>query len=521
MTLSPKLQALVLPLVVGLVSLALSLWLWRHEQQTLDTNLRANFDFSVRQTTSRIEQRLAAYEQMLRGARGLFDASSHVSHGDFHNYVNALTGGGDFAGLQVMVFTPHLSSQQMAAHVAVRRAMGEPDYSILPAGERESAAPVTFVAPATPLNRKALGQDLYTEPVRREAMLQARDSGTIAITPKVRLLMDDAKTQPGFAMFLAIYTRAHPADNVASRQASLNGWVHVAFRLQDLMASLYGEGTPGISLRIYDGVRTDPDGLMFDSHPGVDNTTPARFENLEYISFPQHSWTLQIRSTPEFEQRYSHNSAHIIAVAGSGVSLLLAMLTWQLATGQARAFARAQTMTRELRESEERMRHMAQHDPLTHLPNRALFSDRLQAALARARRDSARACLMFVDLDHFKPVNDAHGHAVGDQLLVAATQRMRDCLRESDTLARVGGDEFVVLLPHIDTRLDAQLVAERIRAALSHPFTIEGHVLRISASIGIGIFPEHGSDDVGLMKSADHAMYQAKEVGRDRLVFAD
>jgi diguanylate cyclase (GGDEF)-like protein len=178
-------------------------------------------------------------------------------------------------------------------------------------------------------------------------------------------------------------------------------------------------------------------------------------------------------------------------------------------------------MTRELRESEERMRHMAQHDPLTHLPNRALFSDRLQAALARARRDSARAGLMFVDLDHFKPVNDAYGHAVGDQLLVAATERMRDCLRESDTLARVGGDEFVVLLPHIDVPIDAQLVAERIRATLAHPFTIGPHVLRISASIGIGIFPEQGGDDVSLMKSADDAMYHAKDLGRDRLVFAD
>ena len=521
MTLTQRPKALLLPLFVGLLSLTLSTWFWRHEQRTLDANLRANFDFSVRQTTSRIEQRLATYEQMLRGARGFFDASSEVTHDDFHNYVNALTSGGDFAGLQIMAFTPHLGGHQMAAHTAARRARGEGGYSILPAGERDSAAPVTYVAPATPLNRKALGLDLYTEPIRHEAMRQARDSGTIAITPRVTLLMDDARTQAGFAMFLAIYDRSLPTDNVAHRQASLRGWVHVAFRLQDLMASLYGEGTPGIALRIYDGVRTNPNSLMFDSHADAGSSTEGRFNTLEYISFPQHNWTLQIRSTPDFERRYSHDSARIIAVAGGGVSLLLAALTWQLVTGRARAYAHAQTMTRELRESEERMRHMAQHDPLTHLPNRALFSDRLQAALARARRDSARAGLMFVDLDHFKPVNDAYGHAVGDQLLVAATLRMRECLRESDTLARVGGDEFVVLLPHIDSHLDARLVAERIRAALACPFTIDGHALHISASIGIGIFPEHGSDDVVLMKSADDAMYRAKDIGRDRLIFAD
>lgn len=170
---------------VGLLSLALTGWLWHHEQQTLDTNLRANFDFSVRQTTSRIEQRLAAYEQMLRGARGLFNASSNVTHADFQRYVDALTDGGDFAGLQVMVFSARQAGNPMTA-------------------------PITYVAPSTPLNRKALSQNLYAEPVRRAAMLQARDSGTIAITPKVRLLMDDAQTLPGFAMFLAIYPREQP-----------------------------------------------------------------------------------------------------------------------------------------------------------------------------------------------------------------------------------------------------------------------------------------------------------------------
>ena len=165
------------------------------------------------------------------------------------------------------------------------------------------------------------------------------------------------------------------------------------------------------------------------------------------------------------------------------------------------------------------MRHMAQHDPLTQLPNRALVSDRLQAALARARRDRNRAAVMFVDLDHFKPVNDACGHAVGDSLLIASAERMRECLRESDTLARIGGDEFVVLLPQIDDREDAQQVAERIRASIARPFQIGPHTINISASIGICIFPDHGDDEASLMKCADGAMYRAKDMGRDRLIF--
>ncbi|WP_374262738.1 diguanylate cyclase domain-containing protein [Zoogloea sp.] len=487
-----RLPPLLLPTAVGLFSLAVTGWLWRHEQTSLDAKLRADFDFSVRHTVSRIEQRIATYEQMLRGARGLFDASDDVRPADFQRFVDALTGGAEFSGLQAVVFT---------------RWQGD-------------TAPVTYVAPDSPRNRRALGRDLFADLPRRTAMLQARDSGEIAITPRIALLMDQPATAPSFAIYLALYDRANGLDTPAERRAHLRGWVHIAFRLRDLMASLYGESTPGIAVSIYDDVAATPASLIFESPPEADADAPPRFSTIEYIGFPQHNWALHIRTTPAFEERHSRSPARVIAIAGGIGSLLLALFTWQLVTGRDRADARARAMTRELRESEERMRHMAQHDPLTQLPNRALFSDRLQAALALARRDRHGAALMFVDLDRFKSVNDRHGHAVGDQLLIAATTRMRDCLRESDTLARLGGDEFVVLLPHIEQPDDAERVASRIRSALAQPFALDGLRLEISASIGIGLFPEHGQDDIALMKSADDAMYRAKDIGRDRLVFA-
>ncbi|WP_374487040.1 diguanylate cyclase domain-containing protein [Zoogloea sp.] len=489
----------LLPVCVGLASLCMTGWLWLHERQGLDANLRTQFDFNVRQTTSRIEQRLAACEQMLRGTRGLFEASSHVSDVDFQRYVNVLTNGADFAGLQIMAYTPW------------------------PKGHADDApTPIAYVAPDTPGNRAAIGRDMYVDPLRRAAMQQARDAGTAAMTRKITLLVHDVPRQSGFAMYQALYAKDQPIGTPEARRQALRGWVHVAFRLEAMMASLYGEGIPGLALRIYDGSHTNPEDLIFDSHPRSETEEQAtpRFATLQYISFPQHKWTLAIRSTPEFEQQRGLGSTRIIAVAGTGVSLLLALLTWQLVTGRSRAFTHAQSMTRELRESEERMRHMAQHDPLTRLPNRALFADRLQSALARARRERTQASLMFVDLDRFKPVNDAYGHAIGDKLLIAAAARMRECLREADTLARMGGDEFVVLLPHIDAPVDARRVAERILSALSHPFEVDGLQLQISASIGIGLFPEHGEDDVSLMKSADNAMYRAKDMGRACLVFA-
>lgn len=166
---------------------------------------------------------------------------------------------------------------------------------------------------------------------------------------------------------------------------------------------------------------------------------------------------------------------------------------------------------------EERIRHMAQHDTLTDLPNRALFSDRLQQALAIAKRDQLRLAVLYLDLDKFKPINDSLGHDVGDLLLKEVAQRMQACVRESDTVARIGGDEFVVLLRNVDEAEDAIRVAEKIRFALNQAFVIGGRRLFISSSTGIAIYPDHGSDEIELSKNADMAMYTAKQSGRDNV----
>ncbi|MCX7185221.1 MAG: diguanylate cyclase [Nitrosospira sp.] len=168
--------------------------------------------------------------------------------------------------------------------------------------------------------------------------------------------------------------------------------------------------------------------------------------------------------------------------------------------------------------AEERMIYMAQFDALTDLPNRALFTGRLQQALATAKRDKKYLALMFLDLDKFKPINDIFGHAVGDLLLKEAAKRMQECMRESDIVARIGGDEFIALLPNIEQEQDATMVAEKIRHVLSQPFELAGHSMHISSSIGIAVYPEHGRDEKTLMKNADIAMYHAKKNGRNNVI---
>lgn len=161
---------------------------------------------------------------------------------------------------------------------------------------------------------------------------------------------------------------------------------------------------------------------------------------------------------------------------------------------------------------------MAHYDMLTDLPNRSLLSDRLHQALMSCKRERARLAVMFLDLDMFKIINDKHGHDTGDVLLKEAASRMLECLRETDTAARIGGDEFVILLPSIDSTETALLVAEKIRHVLCLPFDIAGHQLNISTSIGIAVYPEHGANDKMLLKNADTAMYLGKQQGRNTVV---
>ena len=169
----------------------------------------------------------------------------------------------------------------------------------------------------------------------------------------------------------------------------------------------------------------------------------------------------------------------------------------------------------ERKRAEEQVRHLAFHDALTSLPNRLLFNDRLTVALAQAHRGHQRLAVFYLDLDRFKVINDSLGHTVGDELLRRVADRLRACIREEDTVARIGGDEFIVLAPRIGTEQDAAKVAQKILAAIRLPFAVEDRDFFLTTSIGVSLYPADGADPEGLVQNADTAMYRAKERGRD------
>ncbi len=212
----------------------------------------------------------------------------------------------------------------------------------------------------------------------------------------------------------------------------------------------------------------------------------------------------------------------VLGIPGGGaqrVWLLLSVEPERAPDGHIRGVLTTFSDVSERKRSQEQVRYLAYHDSLTGLPNRELFLDRLTVALAHARRHKTGLAVAFVDLDHFKVINDSLGHTVGDELLRQVAQRIRGCLRVEDTVARLGGDEFTALLLGVSEAALATRIVEKLQRAIKQPLLIDGRELSISASLGVGLFPADGEDAESLLKNADTAMYRAKELGRDQCQF--
>jgi diguanylate cyclase (GGDEF)-like protein/PAS domain S-box-containing protein len=174
----------------------------------------------------------------------------------------------------------------------------------------------------------------------------------------------------------------------------------------------------------------------------------------------------------------------------------------------------------ELKQAELNLQHLATHDMLTGLPNRYLMTDRLDRILVQAERSQSLVALLFVDVDDFKVINDTYGHDSGDELLRAVAQRLTRSVRASDTVCRIGGDEFVIVLETLSQAEHASIVATNVQRSLAKPFSIRRHRLKITVSIGISLFPQDGADTEMLLRAADYAMYLAKRAGKNRWALA-
>ena len=187
--------------------------------------------------------------------------------------------------------------------------------------------------------------------------------------------------------------------------------------------------------------------------------------------------------------------------------------------GYSQDMTKRKEVEKKLREQTIILKFQAHHDHLTNLPNRILFNDRLEHGLEKASRDQKKLALLFIDLDHFKEINDTLGHEVGDKVLKVIAEKLQTCIRMSDTLARLGGDEFIIILEDLTKDENASILAKKILEIIEQPITVDEHLLHISTSIGISLYPSDTTSNIHLLQYADMAMYKAKNKGRNNFQF--
>ena len=627
-----------LPWLVLAAGLGLSLLVWQQQCRHEERQLRAAFDASLRDVGQRVEQRMAAHEHLLQGLRGFVEAYPQTDAAALRRYVDALPLGADYAGLQGLGLALLVDATELPELLRRQRLAGNESFRIWPAGQRPLHAPVVQIEPGVARNQLMLGRDLLAEPLLAEVLEAARDSGRLALSTKLALPGPQTGNPAGFLMALPIYRGNEPPVSVTQRRERLRGWVVAPVLVQELMASLYGELPPGLLLTLYDGQELAADRLLYRSvlASGDESVRPL-LQAQEFLVVGGHTWTVSLQAQPRFASLRGALGTEAVLLAGAGLSGLLSLLAWLLATSRGRALALAERMTRALRESEqrwafalegagdgvwdlhtadgsisssarwktimglppgqgepnlsqllacthpedlprlqselqrcldgqspslvseyrvaggsggwnwvlaratvvergeqgrplriigtlsdinarrqseERLRFMALHDPLTELANRAHFDERMHFALANSRRYNESLGLILLDLDRFKPINDQFGHAVGDQLLQTVARRIKSSVRETDTVGRIGGDEFVVLLTGPVTRETAQLVADKIFNQVALPMELNGLHIEITCSLGLALYPEDGQDELSLTKAADDSMYRNKRAGR-------
>ncbi|WP_019937252.1 CHASE domain-containing protein [Bordetella sp. FB-8] len=333
-----RLGAAAASLVTLVLLLAATLWLWTNAERDSNRVARQSFDYQVNRNRFSIEQRLLAYRETLLGAAGLFDANGDMTRQAWHAYVQALRIEHNYPGIQALGFAVQIPPDGLAAHIRAIRAQGFPDYTVYPPGVRPDMTAVVFVEPFDWRNRRAFGYDMLTEPVRREAMQRARDTGQATASGKVTLVQE-TKTgvQNGFLMYEPVYRGDASPLTKAARRAQLFGYIYAAFRMNDLMSGILGQDDVSKThVEIFDGGDLSATHLLYDSvmatDPGASVPASARpaFMKVVPIEFGGRVWTLKFTSLPKFDAAIDVQKPRLILAAGSLISVLMALVIWSL-----------------------------------------------------------------------------------------------------------------------------------------------------------------------------------------------
>ena len=462
---------------------------------------RKSFEYSSANVASTMELSIQHEEDLVLDAGGLL-ADPGLSQTSFRRWATAARTAERYPEISSLAVLQLVEDAELAAFAA--RAEADPagplaadgTFAVEPAGTRPFYCLVAAAIAIGPVPDTSAGHDYCADPLVSDVLLSARDSGVGAHLPFNR----DGET------WLAIQTPfydggAIPAT-VEARRAAFAGLVVTQLDPTALLDRALRDD-PDLSVALRYGA-----GLTNVSFTSGAPPEGARTTTVDIGS----GWTVRTYGVVE-DGGITHGRALVRLLAGITLTLLLGLLLFVLGTGRERA-------RRQLAQRTSELHYQALHDPLTGLPNRALVLDRIEQMLARDRRQHAVGSLLFLDLDDFKNVNDTLGHGAGDQLLIAVTARLSSTLRDADTIGRMGGDEFVILLDGSALDVAPELVAQRLLDVMRQPFELDGLASPLSVNLSIGIAVGGSGDLRGsaedLLRDADVALYQAKASGKNR-----
>lgn len=614
-------------LTVVFVSILISLVVWFASKSYYDNLVQERFQSNVLENINQIDKRMSGYKSILQSGIGFFHGSNSVTRKEWHDFVTALEIKKNYPGIQGIGFSVMLAPDEVSSIEQEMRKEGFDSFSVKPAGKREQYSAILYLEPLDVRNRQAIGYDMFSEPVRREAMETARDTGRPSISGKVTLVQEiDSDVQPGMLMYLPLYKKDAKTDTVAQRRQALVGYVYSAFRMNDLMDKLVLKKSV-LNFEIYDSTNLSDEHLLYRSFDP--SSYVSKYRAQETVQIDNRTWVINLSSTKEFDASIDNSyplmmtvigltgyffllfiiltlikSRHLlmsqsnellklsqaveqspssIVIAGTDGEIEYVNAAFTAVTGYSKEevigkeFCSLQSdkiqsspcdeMFKVLEEgekwegefsnlrkdktryieaikaspifqndnkiahymiikeditakkySEERIHHLANFDALTGLANRFQLEQLANYAVNSAKRNSENFAILFLDLDHFKDINDTLGHSIGDALLIEMAKRFSSVVREVDTVARLGGDEFIFLLPRTDSN-GVAIVADKLLEIIDKPFKMDNHELIVTASIGIAVYPDDGVDQETLSKNADTAMYMAKKEGRNKYCF--
>jgi diguanylate cyclase (GGDEF)-like protein len=413
----------------------------------------------------------------LASAAAFFQAEGDFTQHEFEVIADPLLRAGALSGTAFIQRVPN------SERAAFEREHGAPIFESRDGGPRRARTravyfPIVFAVSSLG-SASPIGYDLGGDAERAPFLRRARDRGKPVATPPVKLLLGGA----GINVYWPVYRDGAPTTTVAQRRAALIGFAGGGFRIRDLAGAAVSTVSDSVDVQL----RIDRDHLV-GKQGELDDAASAP------IQIADRTWLLVVRDP----NRPDVSLPLLLAVVGIALASLLGALIL--------AWSRSERM--------QELEREAGQDALTGLKNRRRFEEDLRAAMARARRERTTGALLMLDLDHFKQVNDSHGHPAGDRLIREVADVLRRRSRESDVLARLGGDEFAVVLPRCSAA-EARLVAEAIAAAIREHPPAAG-VDPVTASIGVAMFGDHPRTSIAsVVSEADTAMYAAKDGGRD------